>query len=170
MLHPKSQPMSAEAGFKARPTRSSQILLSSPHAVCAPKHLWVRPPQDFLGCSVANTLSSSILSVFPRNFVSLLLFFPLFLLNLYSFSALLTLHCRIFVYFKVIFSVVPIVAQPKRIRLGTMRSWVRSLALLSGLRIWRCPELWCRSQMHFGYGVRCCGCGVGWQQYLLFDP
>ena len=24
--------------------------------------------------------------------------------------------------------------------------WVRSLALISGLRIWRCRELWCRSQ------------------------
>ena len=28
-----------------------------------------------------------------------------------------------------------------------MRMRVRSLASLSGLRIWRCPELWCRSQM-----------------------
>jgi len=34
--------------------------------------------------------------------------------------------------------------QRKRIRLGTMRLQVRSLALLSGLRIWRCRELWCR--------------------------
>ena len=25
-----------------------------------------------------------------------------------------------------------------------MRLRIRSLALLSGLRIWRCPELWCR--------------------------
>ena len=40
---------------------------------------------------------------------------------------------------------VPIVAQWKQIRLGTMRLRVRSLASLSGLRI-RC----------------CCGCGVGW--------
>ena len=29
-------------------------------------------------------------------------------------------------------------------RLGTMRFQVRSLALLSGLRIWPCCELWCR--------------------------
>ena len=36
---------------------------------------------------------------------------------------------------------VPVVAQWKRIQLGTMRSWVRSLASLSGLRIWRCCEL-----------------------------
>ena len=27
-----------------------------------------------------------------------------------------------------------------------MKLWVRSLALLSGLRIWRCCELWSRSQ------------------------
>ena len=35
-------------------------------------------------------------------------------------------------------------AQQKRIRLGTMRLQVRSLASLSGLRIWHCRELWCR--------------------------
>ena len=29
-----------------------------------------------------------------------------------------------------------------------MRMQVPSLALLSGLRIWRCLELWCRSQTH----------------------
>ena len=28
-----------------------------------------------------------------------------------------------------------------------MRTWVQSLAPLSGLRIWHCCELWCRSQM-----------------------
>ena len=32
----------------------------------------------------------------------------------------------------------------ERIRLGTMRLRVRSLALLSGLRMRRCRELWCR--------------------------
>ena len=37
-------------------------------------------------------------------------------------------------------------AQQKWIRLGTMRLQVQSLAFLSGLRIWRCCELWCRSQ------------------------
>ena len=41
---------------------------------------------------------------------------------------------------------VPIVAQRKRIRLVTMRLWVRSLALLNRLRIWCC-----------------CGCGEGRQ-------
>ena len=39
---------------------------------------------------------------------------------------------------------VPVVAQQKRIQLGTMRLQVRSLASLSGLMIWRCCELWCR--------------------------
>ena len=35
-------------------------------------------------------------------------------------------------------------AQWKRVRLGTMRLWAWSLASLSGLKIWRCHELWCR--------------------------
>ena len=48
---------------------------------------------------------------------------------------------------------VPIMAQQKQIRLRTRRLRVRSLASLSGLRIWRCPELWCRSQMQLGSGV-----------------
>ena len=39
---------------------------------------------------------------------------------------------------------VPIVAQWKRIQLGTMRLQIPSLASLSGLRIWHCCELWCR--------------------------
>ena len=38
----------------------------------------------------------------------------------------------------------------ERIRLGTMRLRVRSLASLGGLRIWCCRELWCRSQMPLG--------------------
>ena len=38
-------------------------------------------------------------------------------------------------------------AQRKRMQLETMRFQVQSLALLSGLRIQHCPELWCRSQM-----------------------
>ena len=36
-------------------------------------------------------------------------------------------------------------AQGKRIRLGTLRLWVQSLALISGLGIWHCHELWFRS-------------------------
>ena len=38
-------------------------------------------------------------------------------------------------------------AQGKQIQLATMRLRVRSLASLSGFRIWCCRELWCRSQM-----------------------
>ena len=51
-------------------------------------------------------------------------------------------------YFKIKFKKtgIPIVAQWKQILLGTMRLQVRSLASLSGLRIWCCRELWCRSQ------------------------
>ena len=42
---------------------------------------------------------------------------------------------------------VPAAAQQKQIRLGTMRFRVRTLASLSsGLRIWRCRQLWCGSQ------------------------
>jgi len=52
-------------------------------------------------------------------------------------------------------------AQRTRIRQGTMRLWVRSLASLSGLRIWRGCELWCRSQMWLGSGVAVAG--IGWQ-------
>ena len=34
-----------------------------------------------------------------------------------------------------------------------MRLWIRSLALLSGLRIRSCCELWCRSQTWLGCGI-----------------
>ena len=48
-----------------------------------------------------------------------------------------------------------------------MWTWVQSLALLSGLRIWRCRELWCRSQTR----IQCrCGSGVGQQLQLHLDP
>ena len=43
--------------------------------------------------------------------------------------------------------------QRKRVWLASMRMQVRSLASLSRLRIWRCPELWCRSQRRLGSGV-----------------
>ena len=49
---------------------------------------------------------------------------------------------------------VPLVVQQKQIQRGTIRLWVRSLALLGGLRIWHCGELWCKSQI-----LSCCGCG-----------
>ena len=45
---------------------------------------------------------------------------------------------------------VPMMAQRLTNRLGTMMLRVQSLALLSGLKIWRCHELWCRSQMQLG--------------------
>ena len=44
-------------------------------------------------------------------------------------------------------------AQQKQIQLGTIRLPVRSLALPSGLRIWHCCELWCRSQMRLRSGI-----------------
>ena len=44
-------------------------------------------------------------------------------------------------------------AQQKQIQLGTMRLWVQSLALLSGLRIQHCRELLCRSQMWLRSGI-----------------
>ena len=48
---------------------------------------------------------------------------------------------------------VPVVAQWKLIWLGTMKSQVRFLALLSGLRIQHYCELWRRSQTWLGSGV-----------------
>ena len=48
---------------------------------------------------------------------------------------------------------VPIMAQRELIQLVSMRMQVRSLALLSGLRIQRCLELWCKSQMWLRSGV-----------------
>ena len=44
-------------------------------------------------------------------------------------------------------------AQQKRIRLGTMRLQVQSLASLRGLRIQRCRELWCSSKKQLGSDV-----------------
>ena len=44
-------------------------------------------------------------------------------------------------------------AQRKHIRLGTMGLRVQSLALLRGLRIWHCCELWRRSQTWLGSDV-----------------
>ena len=48
---------------------------------------------------------------------------------------------------------VSVMAQQKRIRLGTMRLKVQSLALLSELRIQRCCELWYRSQTRLRSGI-----------------
>ena len=59
--------------------------------------------------------------------------------------------------------------------LSALRTWlvsmgigVWSLALLSGLGIWRCQELWLKSNKAW---ILCfCGCGVGRQLQLQFDP
>ena len=45
------------------------------------------------------------------------------------------------------------VAQGNKTNLVSMRTWVQSLASLSGLRIWRCHELWFRPQMRLRSGV-----------------
>ena len=44
-------------------------------------------------------------------------------------------------------------AQRKQIGLASIRTQVRSLASLSGLRIQHCHELWCRLQTWLGSGV-----------------
>ena len=54
---------------------------------------------------------------------------------------------------KNLLSGVLVMAQRKRIRLGTMRLWVQSLFLLIGLRIRCFCELWCRLQMWLGSEV-----------------
>ena len=43
-----------------------------------------------------------------------------------------------------------VVMQWKRIQLGTMNLQVQSLALLSGLSIQHCHELWCRAYTRLG--------------------
>ena len=48
---------------------------------------------------------------------------------------------------------VAVMAQRKQIWLASMNTQVPSLALLSGLKIWPCHGLWCRSQMWLGSGV-----------------
>ena len=44
-------------------------------------------------------------------------------------------------------------AQWKGTQLVPMRMLIESLASLSGLRMWRCHELWCSSQTQLGSGV-----------------
>ena len=55
-------------------------------------------------------------------------------------------YLSVSMFFEILFLGVPVVAHRKQIRLGSMRMWVRSLALLGALRI-----------------PRCRGCGVGRQ-------
>ena len=84
---------------------------------------------------------------------------------------------------------VPVVAQQKQIWLTSMRTQVRSLASLSGLRIQCCHELWCSSQMWLrsgmavavasgyssdptpGLGISICrGCGPKIHKTINSDP
>ena len=44
-------------------------------------------------------------------------------------------------------------AQQKLIQLVSVRMQIQSLASLSGLRIQRCRELWCRSQMWLRFHI-----------------
>ena len=55
--------------------------------------------------------------------------------------------------FKMAMVGIPVMAQRKQISLASMRTQLRSLASLSGLRIQHCCELWCRLQMRLGSGV-----------------
>ena len=64
---------------------------------------------------------------------------------------------------------VPIVVQWKRIRLGNLRLWVRSLALLSGLRIQCCQELWCRIT-NVAQIWHCCGYDVSQRAIAPIKP
>ena len=63
---------------------------------------------------------------------------------------------------------VPVLVQGKQIRLGTMRLWVRSLALLSGLRSGIAVS--CGVGHRHGSDPSCCGCGVGQWLQLRLDP
>ena len=87
---------------------------------------------------------------------------PSFTLSLFCYRDIPEILVRFFVFCLEIFSCtcsiennnlgVPIVAQ-QLMNLTSMRTWVQSLALLSGLRIQRFCELWCRSQMQLGSGI-----------------
>ena len=49
----------------------------------------------------------------------------------------------------------------------SMGIWVQSLTPLSGLGIWHCHELWCRSEARLRSGI---AVSVGWQLQLQFKP
>ena len=52
--------------------------------------------------------------------------------------------------YKIIYLGAPAMTQQKQICPASIKTQVRSLTLLSGLRIWCWPELWCRSKMGLG--------------------
>ena len=106
-----------------------------------------------------NTHDSWLFYVFPLRIGSELTIFCYFVFSLYSFAAdhLFERKKRwwSFMAIHIFFSFIV----PKRClfqssswpqqwqtQLVTTKMWVWSLALLSGLRIQHCPELWCRSQ------------------------
>ena len=68
-----------------------------------------------------------------------------------------------------VYAGIPVVVQRKRIRLGTVRLWVRSLASLNALRIQHCRELQFKVT-DAAQILHCFGCGVGRQLQLGFDP
>ena len=107
-------------------SQSSQTLLLSAKLM--------RCSKSFVVISTRFTVSSPGLDSFSRNHFFFVLFFGSYMRN--SSSSI-----------KVVSRGVPVLAQWKQIRLGTMRLPVQSLALLSGLRIRHCCELWCGSQV-----------------------
>ena len=60
--------------------------------------------------------------------------------------------------------------QQKRIRLGTVKLWVRSLASLSGLKIQRCHELWCRLLVWLRSGIAVAVAGAAPIGPLAWEP
>ena len=62
---------------------------------------------------------------------------------------------------------VPIVVQRKQIQPLLMKIQVQSLASLSGLEIWRCCDVEVADMAQIPL---CCGCVVGWQLQLWFNP
>jgi len=79
--------------------------------------------------------------------------FYIFMFIFLLFTMVIITFTEVFWFKKKIFVRVSIMVQWKQIWLGTMRLQVWSLALLSGLRIGHCHELWCRSQTLFRSGV-----------------
>ena len=112
----------------------------------------IEPMPQQWQCQILNLLSCQGT---PFIFQGFLGFFLVFIM-IYIFSIIAGLQCSVIfqVFFKFFFLTfypgVPVVAQRKRIWLGSMRTRAQSLALLSGLRMWHCRELWCRLQTWMG--------------------
>uniref|UniRef100_A0A8D1QAT0 Uncharacterized protein n=1 Tax=Sus scrofa TaxID=9823 RepID=A0A8D1QAT0_PIG len=99
-------------------------------------------------------LSWALMDAVITGFMVIVALFILYGLSVVSLQNICLSTCsrsQIYEQIKVFPQGVPVVAQRKRICLETLRLPVRSLALLSGLRI-----------------RRCCGCGVGRQLQLRF--